>query len=244
MTTNEVAVRCSRCGTEFPGARRFCTACGKPNTSRVNTPLAPAPSSPPTPVQAPPSYAPRVAAPPVQAPPSYPPRVPAPQAGSSGPRSYVAPLPVTTPVSGIQEPLGWETLLLYSALSLGVVGYLFAFKQTLWAKRMDPGCPAHGRLLLACVLPVLAIALLVIGVAAPPNWHVQFLIFAAIPVFIVSSVLAILYAVSMVNTLRAVAQFNAVPLRVRMAWGLLGGVLYFQHCIRSIELHCGALQNP
>jgi hypothetical protein len=235
MTPNAVAVRCAHCGADYPGTRGFCPGCGKPNLNRASNAS----------FSAAPEIARRQAArlQPAQLP--FPAPLPAqglPQP-AGGARSYASPLPAAA-TPGVEPPMGWEMLLVYSTLSLGVVGIVFAFKQTLWAKRMDPGSAANARLTLACVLPVIAIILMVIAASKGETSPLTVLSLPALMMFIVAIILAVLYVLSMVTTIRAVAQYNGVPLRVRTVWGFLLGALYFQHCIRAIEVHCGAIQNP
>jgi len=240
MTLNVAGTnQCSQCGTAIPDTKLFCPSCGKPNRQQ-----APVTTYAPAGFQAYPA----TGAAPAQ-------RIRVQPGSQSRPLARSGPAPVVRANSGTaaRKPTSWETVLMWSVVTLGIGGIVYAFKQAAWAGRLDQTSTAMTRLTAWLALSVAAAVLMILAVNIP---SVAVLSLVSILFMSVALVFGFLWPLALAETISSVAASNQVPVEPAKGWTIVCGVLtmlswlgasvgvvYFQRFISDIEIQCGTT-NP
>ncbi len=212
---------CENCGNRLAASARFCTQCG----TAVGT-AAGAPMPPGIPVPAPPT-------PTVFAAPPPPPAPPAPRGFAPPPWGAAPP----AAAAGMLPPeMHWAIVLILSAFTFGLGAIVWAFREALFVKKLDPG--SRGVLFLALATVALlvqaALQLMISGVGSVDVAYVMVGVIALLNIVIAALGLVAVFGMR-ASLVRHYNTVEPIGLRLSGVMTFFFSVLYFQYHFSRIS---------
>ena len=225
---------CGRCGSAMPPELKFCQDCGAaavasaPPMAAAPAPVFSYPASPYTP----PAYAP-VGSGPVAAYPGY-----AQQPGYPSQVPYATPgaMPASFPNSPIPPGMHWFLVIVLSAVTFGLFGLIWAFRQAAFVRKIDPSSKAVTLLVLNLLGAMVMVGLVFAAMQASTNTMAEILL-----VELVLNVILLVMGLVMVFSMRKsmVTYYNSVePIGLR-----LSGVMTFFFSLIYFQFHFSRIAN-